>query len=287
MKRLSGGLRIILTLIKLKEVSKMKKALMGCAVLLLVAAFAVPASADVDVYAQVYKEKYVYVQEYVYIDKDLYLYVDVNVTGDKAAEADAIGNQRNEDNEACQNCAEKRSELLGSILGDTGITNANQADGNANNQGNLVSVAVDVGDENGNGTDPDPESGFSNAQASVEQINTNNTVEATSILYRESNIVDSINGNAGVTSFNQASGQLNNQMNATAIAACLDGAVALSEADLGQATFGYQVQESGTLKTALIAASVVGNNGVTFVNQSSGNAGNQANVLSLAVSVHP
>ncbi len=263
----------------------MKRALLGSVVVLFMAVLALPAWADVDVYANIYKDKDVVVREYIQIEKYVYLDVDVVSTGDKAAEADVVGNQTNMDNTACQNCAEKTSELIESLLGNTGITTANQATGNANNQGNLVSVAVDVGGGNNGGT-PQDGGGFANAQASVEQVNTNNTVEATLILYRDSVITSSINDNAGITNFNQAAGQLNNQMNATALAACLNGAVALSEADLGQATFGYAVQESSTLKSTLIEASVQNNSGVTFVNQSSGNAGNQGNVLSLAVSIH-
>ncbi len=264
----------------------MKRALLGTAVVLFMAVLALPARADVDVYADIYKDKDVIVQEYVLIEKFVLLDVDVVSVGDKAAEADVIGNQVNEGNTACQNCAEKRSELLGSITYNTGITTANQATGNANNQGNLVSVAVDVGGGDDGGAPPQDGGGFANAQASVEQRNTGNTVQATLILYRESNIVDSVNNNTGITNFNQAAGQLNNQMNATALAACLNGAVALSEADLGQATYGYAVQETGTLKTTLIDTSVNDNTGVTFVNQSSGNAANQGNVLSLAVSIH-
>ncbi len=263
----------------------MKRALLGSAVVLFMAALALPASADVDVYAEIYKDKDVIVREYIGIQKHVLLDVDVVSVGDKAAEADVVGNQVNSDNEACQNCAEKVSELTGSLNENTGISTANQATGNANNQGNLVSVAVDSTDGT-NGGGPQDGGGFANAQASVEQRNTANTVEATQILYRESNIEGSVNDNTGITNFNQAAGQLNNQMNATALAACLNGAVALSEADLGQATFGYSVQESVTTKSTLIADSVQSNSGVTFVNQSSGNAGNQGNVLSLAVSIH-
>lgn len=264
----------------------MKRALLGSAVVLFTAVLALPARADVDVYANINKDKDVTVQEYIQILKYVLLDVDVVSTGDKAAEADVVGNQVNQQNTACQNCAEKTSELTYSLDWNTGISTANQATGNANNQGNLVSVAVDVGDGGNGGAPPSDTGGFANAQASVEQRNTNNTVQATLILWRISEIENSVNENSGITNFNQAAGQLNNQINATALAACLNGAVALSEADLGQATYGYQVQESSTSKSTLILDSVQSNQGVTFVNQSSGNAGNQGNVLSLAVSIH-
>jgi hypothetical protein len=74
-------------------------------------------------------------------------------------------------------------------------------------------------------------------------------------------------------------------MNATAIAACLGGAVALSEADLGQSTTSSTVTENDVVKTAEITGSVLNNHGVVFVNQTSGILGNQSNVLSLAVAL--
>jgi hypothetical protein len=112
-------------------------------------------------------------------------------------------------------------------------------------------------------------------------------VDSYNILYRDTIITDSINGNEGVTEVNQAAGNMNNQLNAAAIAVCLDGAVALSEADLGQASWGNIVLEYNTDKTALISGSVNSNTGVTFVNQTSGNMANQANNLSLSASLHP
>jgi|Deesub1362A_J573_1020465.scaffolds.fasta_scaffold02636_1 hypothetical protein len=281
----------------------MKKAFIGGMALLCMMALAMPAFAFVFVYAEIEKDKDIYVEEKVYIYKDIYLEVDVITTGDKAAEADAIANQENFDNWACENCAEKQSVITGSVLGNTGITTANQSTGNMNNQGNLVSVAVDYDPGNGtpgNGTNG---GGFANAQASVDQKQgfviipyeddefdyywSPNIVDSYNILYRDTIITDSINGNEGVTEVNQAAGNMNNQLNAAAIAVCLDGAVALSEADLGQASWGNIVLEYNTDKTALISGSVNSNTGVTFVNQTSGNMANQANNLSLSASLHP
>ena len=111
-----------------------------------------------------------------------------------------------------------------------------------------------------------------------------NVVNSINILFRESVISGSINHNVGVTNVNQAAGQMNNQANATALAVCLDGAVALSETDLGQYSLGNQVYETFTLKTASILGSINENQGVTFVNQTSGNMANQGNALSLSYS---
>jgi len=157
------------------------------------------------------------------------------------------------------------------------------------------------------GGTPPERSGFANAQASVDQKQglvivgyvtdtetgeilgpiyevSPNVVNSINILFRESVISGSINHNVGVTNVNQAAGQMNNQANATALAVCLDGAVALSETDLGQYSLGNQVYETFTLKTASILGSINENQGVTFVNQTSGNMANQGNALSLSYS---
>jgi hypothetical protein len=269
---------------------KMRKLVMiGFAWLLLMAGIAIPAMADVNVYADINKDKDIIVGEWLYKLKLVYLTVTVTEVGDKAAESLALVNQENEGNTACENCAEKTSDITSSVKVNEGITNVNQSTGNMNNQGNVVSVAVDNRQEN-----PPPQqpgvpgaSGFAEAQASVEQDNHNNQINSVNILYRNSLIYDSVNDNTGITNVNQAAGQMNNQANATSLAVCRDGSVALSEADLGQAISGLDsIHEDSTVKLASIESSVLGNEGVTFVNQSSGNYGNQSNTLSLAVAIH-
>jgi hypothetical protein len=245
-------------------------------------------SADVLVFAEITKDKDIFVTENIVIDKDIDIIVTVVDIADKAAEAAAIGNQTNDDNNACENCAEKEALIRGSILVNLGIINTNQATGNMNNHGNLVSVAVDADNgngDNGNGDQEESEYGFANAQASVEQKSTINIIESVSIEFRNSFIRESVNGNEGIVGVNQSSGNISNQMNATAIAACLGGAVALSEADLGQSTTSSTVTEIDVVKTAEITGSVLDNHGIVFVNQTSGILGNQSNVLSLAVAL--
>jgi len=262
----------------------MKKLLIMTLSLLFCVGLSLPAAADVFVLAEIDKDKDIFVQENVLIDKDIDITVTVDEVADKAAEAAAIGNQTNENNEACENCAEKRAVIRDSLIENLGIINTNQATGNMNNQGNLVSVAVDAEEPNDNGPDPNG-SGFSNAQASVQQKNTLNTIDSINIIFRDALIQDSINGNEGIVGANQSSGNINNQMNATAISACLNGAVALSEADLGQSTTENTVTENNVVKISLISGSVLNNRGVVFVNQTSGILGNQSNVLSLAVAL--
>ena len=61
--------------------------------------------------------------------------------------------------------------------------------------------------------------------------------------------------------------------------------VALSEADLGQFTTNNNVLENDVKKTADIISSVNMNTGVTQLNLSGGNNGNQANVVSVAAAI--
>ena len=281
-----------------------KLLLIGLAWLVMVA-WVAPALADVNVYADITKDKDITVDETITILKFVTLTATVTTTGDQAAESDAIANQTNADNYACENCAEKQNYIIGSVLSNTGITNVNQAVGNMNNQGNINAVALDNPPGQSGG---EPErSGIANAQASVDQkqgqkvvgyvVETGtveiigqvledspNVVNSTHILFRDSIITGSINHNVGVTNVNQAAGQMNNQANATALAVCLDGAIALSETDLGQYSLGNQVYETFTTKTASILGSINENRGVTFVNQTSGNMANQGNALSLSYS---
>jgi hypothetical protein len=285
---------------------KMRKLLMIGLAWLVMAAWAAPALADVNVYADIYKDKNIYVDEQITIYKLVTVEVEVITEGDQAAESDAIANQTNADNFACENCAEKQNWIIGSVLSNTGITNVNQAVGNMNNQGNITAVAIDNAPPGGGSPTPPDRSGISNAQASVDQKqgrlllgfaenpetgelipiyeDSPNVVDSINILFRDSIITGSINHNVGVTNVNQAAGQMNNQANATALAVCLDGAVALSETDLGQYSLGNQVYETFTTKTAQILGSINENRGVTFVNQTSGNMANQGNALSLSYS---
>jgi len=268
--------------------------------LLVMALWALPAMAFVNVYADIEKDKNIYVNEYIDIYKLATVEVHVTAEGIVAAEAAALVNQENYANLACEDCAEKTAAIYNSVLLNTGITNVNQSVGNMNNQGNVVAVAIDTPRQPGPG-DPTGGSGFSNAQASVDQKQwgivevdevpvvdqvaiLGNTIRSINILWRESIIQDSVNTNTGITNVNQAAGQMNNQANATALAVCLDGAVALSETDLGQSTILGAVYETNTLKTALIDGSISYNRGVTFVNQTSGNMANQGNALSLSYS---
>lgn len=239
------------------------------------------AYADVFGQAQVNVTKDVLILETINIIKSIDITAAVIVFPEKAAESQAIINQTNADNEACENCAEKRDHITDSVSGNDGITTVNQAGGNMNNQGTSIAAAIDQK------APPDPEDpdGFAEAQAAVDQENTPNLVESESIIFREALISNSINSNAGITAVNQATGNINNQANAVSIAVSLQAGVALSEGLLGQETSNNQNFERDISKSTTISASVSGNTGITQVNQSAGNLSNQSNLVSVAATL--
>jgi hypothetical protein len=147
--------------------------------------------------------------------------------------------------------------------------------------------------------------GMAEANAIVNQVNQDNVVDQAvnptegpldpNRLYvndRFSTIDASILRNIGITGVNQDSGNANNQANAIAIAVTDTEAVANSQADAEQVNQGNSVNARGTLgdpplstppqKQDLLNASVLGNVGVTGVNQSVGNMNNQANAVAIA-----
>jgi hypothetical protein len=102
------------------------------------------AFADVDVFATIDKTKDVFIVEDIVVFKFVDLFVFVPLTATKAAESDALVNQTNTLNQSCTNCDEKRDTITGSGNTNSGVLSINQAAGNMNNQGNAVSIAVDV-----------------------------------------------------------------------------------------------------------------------------------------------
>jgi hypothetical protein len=231
----------------------------------------------------------------------------VTAVADDAAEASATANQTNQSNRDCGNCAEKLDVIENSSDLNTGLTSINQAVGNDNNQGTLVSAAIDTyvpSSPGGGGTPADPGTqGFAHAQAEATQVNggtgvgddvaLNNDVEAVDLQFRTATVTNSVNGNNGLAFVNQATGNNDNQINELSVAFSeRPSGVALAEADLGQFNTGNRVGEGddgadpsapiGIHKSAIITASMNDNVGVFGVNQSVGNNGNQANLVSVA-----
>ncbi len=275
----------------------MKKFIVFLGVLTLVMASSLPARADDDhdddsgvkVEVDIRKDKDVDVTETVNITKNVDIDVRVNRDLDKGAEADASLNQKNEENSGCENCAEKLDKITDNAFkGDSGLINVNQSVGNMNNQGNVLSVAIDVIEEDPPQDPPTPGSGaLTHSQAAVVQEAEENAVDMQNIIFRD----DLINGQAfqwaaGVINVNQAAGNMNNQGNTEAIALGFEAAVALADVDLGQRNKENSVDEYGEYgvnKSDIITNQAFENvAGVVGVNQAAGNINNQANSLSLS-----
>lgn len=252
-------------------------------------------------------------------------FVDLNqivddTNADDFAEASAMGVQQNSDNKDCSNCAEKSDLIGGATVGDgsgnnnTGLISINQAAGNMNNQGTLVSAAVDSTVPPVTPPPPHPTptpptgtpatgGGFAHAQAEATQTNGDfatgeagpNDVEAVDLISRSSLIDNSFNLDTGLVYGNQATGNNNNQLNELALAFSeRPQGVAIAESDLGQFNTENHVGESGSLesdvanefvgihKLASIESSLNEDVGIFGVNQAVGNNGNQANIVSVA-----
>ena len=263
---------------------------------LAVAGWALPAAADVDVYATLYKQKDITVFIDVTIQKDITIDVDQIADLDGAAEADVNINQVNELNivdDAVDGELEDFQLELDAFIGNadvdgggsvnlnTGIVGVNQDVGNMVNQVNSVAFAI-----------TDSLTSFTHAEAWAEQINTNNFSRQEEFLDetegvfdadRTAEIEESVNDNAGVVGVNQNAGNNNNQANGVAMAVGEGSHAALAESALGQVNSGNQVVSIETVKTNLITESVSGNSGVVGVNQTVGNNNNQGSVTSFSV----
>jgi len=289
----------------------MKKILttsVGAAILLGLSA--IPASADVIVTATLTKDKDVHVFVEILKDKLVFLDATVDLTPFSAAEALAIANVTNTGNSVGQSVEGatpgitnyeiyRRADIGFSVNTNSGIVELNQDVGNMANQGNVLAFTAVFSEGE---TTEIPNTTYAEAEAWVEQDNTNNTVTHledpidgvpfnpnNDVLGGNRNIVatirNSINGNSGIVGVNQNAGNMANQTNAVAMAVGFGTVAALSEAALGQENSGNTVTEAGVSKLAYVADSITGNQGVVHVNQSAGNMANQSNVFALSFTV--
>jgi hypothetical protein len=240
--------------------------------------FTAPAMADVFVFADINKDKDIFVLEEIFILKDIYVEVGVWAYPDGAAEAKALINQVNVEQDDFEDELNATNTMTGSVIFNTGIVGVNQASGHMNNQANVVAVAV-----------TGALTAFADAQASAEQrMDVDNEYDGDSVVSTNS-ITTSILLNAGIVGVNQASSSFNNQLNAVAVAAGLgDGLVALAETDLGQFNIGNDVDnDDESVRSNFITNSINSNDGVVGVNQSAGVFNNQANMVSISVTPAP
>ncbi len=278
------------------------------ALAMMIGVLAAPASADVFVKATITKTVDITVSEFIFKDKSININL-INsspIEKDGVGEAVALANQENLNNSiahgpgALDGSGEDALitisiDLTDSANDNQGVLGINQDIGNMVNQANLVSAAI-VGGANT----------FADAQAEAEQINAGNTATKTGsftddeldsgnfIADKAPIITGSILGHVGAVGVNQNAGNMNNQLNALALAIGLNSDVALSEASLGQFN-GVTLDEGGspvvnknfvseveTVKVDTITGSINFNTGIVQVNQTSGNMNNQGSVISFS-----
>ncbi len=144
---------------------------------------------------------------------------------------------------------------------------------------------------------------FAESNALANQTN-NNLHVCENCAEKQDALVNSVTGNTGITSVNQAAGNFNNQGSALSVAVDMTStepppttippttADGFAEAQASaQQLNGDPVRDGNTIdtvnivfRTAMIAGSINGNTGATFVNQATGNINNQANLVSIAFS---
>jgi len=277
----------------------MRQKLLASAAIVLGAALAAPAAADITLDGTVTYDKDVTIVETLDKIKIVVISVQVLRNVGTAAESNAVVNQR------IGGCGDGTGPCAGfgpnshvyvtgtfaartgvdyfaltaaSVNANVGVTQFNQDVGVGANQNNLLSAAAA-------GT-----ALFIEANNSSAQYLFNNTVTINGLrpngtvgLVHAAAITTSVNGNIGVTQVNQNAGVFNNQLNSMSLAFSFnDTAVALANSDLGQWNAGGAVTETNTSRLAVISTSVNGNIGVVMGNQSAGHMGNQANIVSLA-----
>ena len=259
------------------------------------------ASADVFVTASIDKEKTLSVFEFQTISKFIFTTVSTTVSVDAVAEQDVVKNQDNH-----INFVEDENASSIATIKDTGSTFAgivliNQSPGFVNNQGNETSDTIARSPSSAGATkatDFGSSGEFAHAQADVQQSNGGTPTESNpnfpwNQIYvgtlgslNSDTIDNSFDSGSGVLGVNQASGHLNNQNNAVAIAIGDPAVYALGEADLGQFNTFNKVDVIDQTRSDTIQNGTLKNfAGIAQINQSAGSVNNQANVVDIAISV--
>lgn len=243
----------------------MRKSLLLSTVGALALTLATPALADVDVTATIDMEKNVFVTE----DISKLKTVSIDVTDpldalmtDEAAEAAAIVNASNDgvsvsgpsgtSSDQVDYNVNLDASLADSITANTGVVGVNQDVGNSANQANLVALAYTAG----SGT------ALADSQAEADQANSSGSVVERGVREHDE-VVDGGTTTTGDPDFADDGKKITIIENPDGTITILDTAV----------------------KTATIENSVIGNTGITGVNQNVGNASNQHNGVSLSVGI--
>ena len=250
-----------------------------------------PAFADGELNVYIDHEKDIQIYERIAIAKLVVANADIFIDADKFAESYALINQSNYRNLACSNCAEKQDYIFDSFNDNAGQLGVNQAIGNQNNQGNAVSIAYDF-DDPFIPPDPDPDpdptppgnSGFAESQAAVSQNNGTAFRRGANGVLREGEVALT-DGGTGSYDANFLSLDPSQTTLETLRDIALNGD-ATGATLLGGPGLGNRVKtENVVFRNAVVDGSFQNNSGVLHGNQAAGNMNNQANALSMAVSL--
>lgn len=270
----------------------MRQKLLASAAIILGATIALPAAADITVDGTVDYDKTVTQTETLTKNKSVRIAVIITATGDAAAEANAVTNQRvgrfgtdassvvslyASGSFAAARGFDYLAVIDGSIVNNTGVTQVNQDVGNSTNQGNVLSAAA----------------GSLGFFAEANNVAAQHVVGVivgevgrAGAPVRIASINNSVNDNTGIAQVNQNAGSFNNQLNSVALGlGFTNGAVALAESSLGQWNTNNAISEFNNARTASMAGSVNSNTGVTMGNQAAGHMSNQANMVSISATV--
>ena len=264
----------------------MKKLFIALLVLVLMAAFAVPALAqdgplgqdpdvcDVSFDVDVLKDKTISITKTVNKNFNFDLELVVFIEGSPGwAEVEVFKCDLNEDNMAAVSGIFPTNSISTSFIGFIGIAQVNQAAGFMNNQGNVVAA----------GSTGQAGFGLSLVEAAVEKTNRDNELLIDGSTFSD-NIEGSFSSFQGIGQVNQASGLMNNQNNVIALGTNLEttGLVAENDTFLSLVITDNQLAVANTTTTANIENSFNGYIGGAQVNQSPGSENNQANIISIS-----
>lgn len=239
-----------------------------------------------DVHFDVDVDKTVTIDKDVYINKYFNFFVCAFIDPKAIAECDVWKCDYNANNQVDLFATLSDDKIENSFKNFTGIGQANQAAGYANNQGNVVAAAIVQAKEVAAMT-----------EVGVDQENYNNCLEASLTLSFDS-ISGSFNRFTGIGQANQSAGSMNNQNNVVAISAGLADSsssspcggsyggsqdlVATNDTFLTQTNTQGYVKACGVITANSVTDSFNGFTGIGQVNQSAGSLNNQANIVSIA-----
>jgi hypothetical protein len=188
-------------------------------------------------------------------------------------DSDALVTQSAIDNVVTEADLEREASIARSIMDNAGIVQFNQDAGNSASQANVVALGlVEAGALTAGGIET--------VEALMVAAGVNNQATQTNVAPAAS-ILEAVIGNIGITQLSQNAGNAANQGIVAALALA-QGSVAYAESGVEQSQTNNGAVQSDLGTTATITDSVNDNTGITGVNQSAGNLGNQHMAISIA-----